>query len=545
MVYLVTFRGPDRGRQRVLEKDRTVLGRESDCDIVLTNPETLGRKHLAVSRRHAIISKIDGKYWIEDGDGNGRKSHNRTYVNGEMVAFPKRVQLRNDDVIKICDFSFIFRDEDSSSYIEASISHSNSSLFLAQPAERLKLLLEITNHLSHTLDQDVLLPYVAETLLQLFKQADHAFVILRDEASGDLMVHTCKSRRPEEEGQAGFSGSIVMQCLDTVEGLLSNDVGKQFPASESAYGLALRSVICAPLWDADEKASGALLVDTRNDRKKFTEDDLNLLMGVAGQASIALTNANFHQSALAQARLLRDLELAREVVRSFLPGKLPAIPGYEFFAHYQSAREVGGDYYDFIPVAVDRLSVLVGDVAGKGVPAALVMTRFSAEARACLGSDTELAPAVRQLNSRMQPISLTDRFVTLAALLLNLTAHTVTAVNAGHPSPLLVRATGALEEVSPRAVTGPPLAVADGYAYEERQVALLPGDSLVLYSDGVTDALNVEGRQLGLGGVRAALDRGPASPRELGDRILRAVNEHAAGCSQADDITLVCLGRTA
>jgi serine phosphatase RsbU (regulator of sigma subunit) len=454
------------------------------------------------------------------------------------------VLLRNDDVIKICDFSFIFRDEDSSSFIEASISHSNSSLFLAQPAEKLKLLLEITNRLSHTLEADVPLPYLVETLLQLFKQADRAFVILEDEATGELVVHSHKVQRPEQEGPPCYSASIVMQCLETMEGLLSNDVARQFPASDSIQGLALRSVMCAPLWSQDQQGFGVLLVDSRNDRKRFTQEDLNLLMGVAGQASIALANAKFHRNALVQTRVLRDMELAREVVRSFLPAQLPDIPGYEFFAHYQSAREVGGDYYDFIPITDRQLGILVGDVAGKGVPAALVMTRFSAEARACLRTEAELDQAVRKLNALMLPVSLADRFVTLAALVLDPVTHTITAVNAAHPSPLLRRAAGQLEEVAPRAHSGPPLAVEAGYAYTALRVELQPGDSLVLFSDGVTDALNVHGRQLGISGVRAAVAGNAAPPRMLGERILQAVKDHATGCSQYDDITLVCVGRT-
>ncbi len=297
MAHLLVLKGPNRGERIALTPPRTVLGREPDCDVVLDAPQIADRQKLAVSRKHAVISLVDGNYFIEDGDGCGRRSHNRTLVNGELVPFyPGRVRLKSEDTIKICDFAFVFRDEDTSSVIDAAINH-DSSLYLTQPAERLKLLLEITNRLTNTLELDVLLPDMVEMLLQLFKQADRAFLILQDEASGALVPRSCKTRRAEDDVSARFSASIVEECLAKLQGLLSNNVGEDF-SGESIQGLALRAAMCAPLWSQANKAFGVLLVDSRNDRKKFSEEDLNLLMGVANQASIALANARFYRDSL-------------------------------------------------------------------------------------------------------------------------------------------------------------------------------------------------------------------------------------------------------
>jgi sigma-B regulation protein RsbU (phosphoserine phosphatase) len=134
--------------------------------------------------------------------------------------------------------------------------------------------------------------------------------------------------------------------------------------------------------------------------------------------------------------------------------------------------------------------------------------------------------------------------VTLVALLLEPETQTVTVVNAGHPLPLVLRrTTGALEEAVPRKVLGPPIAVMENYPYEAYQVVLQPGDNLILYSDGVTDALDADGNAFGIAGLREVLERGSAPPRKLGERIIKAIAKHAAGCSQHDDITLVCFGR--
>ena len=140
---------------------------------------------------------------------------------------------------------------------------------------------------------------------------------------------------------------------------------------------------------------------------------------------------------LARERLKLDLELARGVQRSFLPLRLPEVPGYEFFAHYESAYEVGGDYYDFIPLPRQRVAVLLGDVAGKGVAAALLMAKLSADARFCMLTEPDPAAAFTRLNSLMNQSGIADRFVTLVAAILDPASHTVTLVNAGHPPPLI------------------------------------------------------------------------------------------------------------
>lgn len=564
MPHLVVLKASDPGLRLTLDRTPVVLGRDFACDIVLDAD--------AVSRRHAIITQDRGSYYIEDGDGDGRPSRNKTYVNSERVPFPKRVALKDNDTIKVCDFWFTFRatgagealprklrrsppepvpeapaPEAPAPAADASVSHSSSSLFLTtQPVDKLKIILEISNSLGKTLDLDALLPRIVESLLEIFKQADRASLIQVDEATGKLTPQVVKTRQPGDQAQSGFSRSIARKCLETMEGLLFSPDTPDYPGSDSVIGLALQSVMCAPLWTQDHKALGVLQIDTQNAKRKFDKEDLYLLMGVASQASIALANARFYRDALAQQRVQRDLDLAAQVQRSFLPERLPEVPGYEFFARNDSAQEVGGDYYDFVPLGPRGLAVLLGDVAGKGVAAALVMCRFSAEARACLRTEADLAAAVRQLNTIMQPLGVTDRFMTLVAVLLDPQAHTAAVVNAGHPSPLLLRrADGALEEVPSPGVGGLPLGLVDGCAYESCQVRLEPGDSLVLYSDGVTEAMDVADRPFGIDGLRAVLQPATASPRELGERILQAVSRHAAGRDQHDDITLVCLGRMA
>ena len=181
---------------------------------------------------------------------------------------------------------------------------------------------------------------------------------------------------------------------------------------------------------------------------------------------------------------------------SFLPKKPPQLGGYEFFAHYESAQEVGGDYYDFIPLPSSRLGIALGDVAGKGVPAALLMAKVSSDARFCLLTEEGPAQAVYRLNELMQEAGLLDRFVTFAVALLDSAAHRVTFVNAGHLPPLILRAaSGKIEEATLREVGGFPLGIADGIPYEAVAVDLQPGDSVALFTDGVTEARNKQEKE--------------------------------------------------
>lgn len=550
MAHLVVVSGGEPGLRLPLDRDQTVLGRDPECQVVIK--EALARRDDAgprVSRRHAVISRQDEKFTIEDGDGQGKMSRNGTFVNDRKTPFPGRVLLHDGDRIRICDFVCTFHQASDSSFsVEHSIDHPSSVQFLqAQPAERLRVILEISNSLSHTLEIDALLPRLIDRLLELFPQADRGFIILRDEITGQLVARVSRTRQAGDHPDAPFSHVVVRQCLDSVQAILGDDLPQQFPGSESIDGLPMRSLMCAPLWTQDDQALGVIQLDSEGPKKKFSPEDLNLLLGVASQASIALSNARLHRDALLRQGQLRELELAGKVQLAILPQRLPDIPGYEFYAYYKSAQEVGGDYYDFVPLPRQRLAVLLGDVAGKGVAAALVMVKFSVEARACLLTEAEPAAAVSKLNALMSKAALADRFVTLALAVLDPASHTIALVNAGHPSPLLFRRAaglgGAVEEAVPLKDAGPPVGIDDGHDYTCCQVALGPGDGLILFSDGVTEAQDARGLQFRPKGIRTVLQAGPWSAPETGEHLIEAVKQHASGRSQNDDIAVVCFGR--
>ena len=234
----------------------------------------------------------------------------------------------------------------------------------------------------------------------------------------------------------------------------------------------------------------------------------------------------------------RDLEAATQIQKSFLPAARPRVPQLHFFDYYASARQIGGDYYDYIPLPSNRLAVALGDVSGKGVAAALWMARLSAAVRFCLASEADAPTAMRRLNVGLTQTGADDRFVTFTAAILDLATYGVTLVNAGHMPPLRRRpGRPGVEEVGD-AIVGLPLGVMDR-PYEQMTFPLEPGDVLLFYTDGVTEAQPQQrpvrtgsavqdGRQRpeGRGGAggggagrRAALRGGKAAKRRLDDRV--------------------------
>lgn len=560
MALLSVTKGFNQGHNYDLKGDKIVLGRNADCQVVINVP--------AVSREHAVIHFHNGHFYIKD-----LASRNKTYVNEEVVSDEKPLKLKDQDTIRICDTIFRFveaskriplppdmvrgpadtedddEEDSSSSTVEATLNPPSKQLLQTQPAEKLAMLLDITSELSQTLDLKKLFPKVLEHLFNVFKQADRCFVIFVNETDPNKFVIQEVRTRRGDETQARFSKTIVRTCIETGKGLLSEDASSDARLknlSQSITDFRIRSVMCAPLISPTSKrAFGVIQLDTQDRAKKFTQEDLDLLLAVAGQAAIALDNARMHKQMVDQERLDRDLRLAHEIQLSFLPKSFPQVPGYQFAAHYESALEVGGDYYDFIPLPGGGLATLIGDVAGKGIAAALLMSKVSSDARFTILTEPGPGKAFTKLNGLMQEAGLLDRFVTLEAALLDPVRHEVTFVNAGHNPPVVYRhAPGTLEEAFSHTLGGYPLGVQDGYSYEVcATLQLAPGDLIVLYSDGIPDAPNGAGDPFDLKGVLTALRAGGMTPTEVVSRLVAAVKQHSLGQKQHDDITLVCFGR--
>ncbi|HET6575086.1 MAG TPA: SpoIIE family protein phosphatase [Fimbriiglobus sp.] len=546
--------GADAGKAYPLDGDSFIIGRDDDqCQIVIPNS--------AVSRRHAAVTRSQGRFILED-----LNSRNHTFLNNAKVTTP--VALKSEDRIKICDYLFRFHDEkaadlgtdaddepdeEGTSTIQHTLAANKGAAqqFLeVQPTDRLRALLEISTALSRTLDLKQLLPQIADTLVGVFRQADRCFVIMLDDA-GRMVPQVIRSRRGGAD-DARFSKTIVRKCLSSGQSYLSEDAtaDASLAPAQSIAEFRIRSVMCAPLISSDGQHLGALQLDTQDVGKKFREDDLKLLTIFANLATVAIEKAQAHAALVEREKERREIEVARKVQVGFLPKTFPELAGYEFFAFYSPAMSVGGDYYDFIALPHGRVAVVLGDVAGKGVAAALLMAKLSAEVRFSMLTEPDPARAVALLNDLLIRGGIGDRFVTLALLVIDPAANEIVVVNAGHINPVRVRGGGDdFAEVITNNESGLPLGVDPGAAYAAKICRLELGDTLVVFTDGVTDAESPAGARFQLEGMRAALRTevvigADCRPSRVGDRVIRAVQRHADGRAQSDDIALVCFGRT-
>jgi serine phosphatase RsbU (regulator of sigma subunit) len=308
--------------------------------------------------------------------------------------------------------------------------------------------------------------------------------------------------------------------------------------------------MCVPILNQKQQPIGIMQIDTKDGRGRFDEEDLDLLVSVANQISVAVQNAQLHRDVLKQKELEQELQFARQVMQALLPERPASVPGYEFWDCYEPARHVGGDYYGFIPLhetddtnsePVRRWAIAVGDVVGKGLPAALLTAKLSAEIRLFLQGQTDPARVVTRLNHQLCENGVLDMYITFLLAMLDITSHRLLLVNAGHPCPLIRRHDGRIE-VFGKEQSGLPLAIQD-WEYETAETTLDPGDVVILYTDGVTDAYNPRNERFGDAGLHSMLIKAPAGPAAAGAMLVQQVRAHAAGRSQFDDITMVAFGR--
>jgi len=556
MAVLQVLKGKNPGQLFPLDRERSVLGRHPDCDIVLDAG--------AVSRQHAQILHVGDEHLVEDLD-----SRNGTFVNGQLTH--GRHRLEDKDRLKICDLLFTFHQggvadvaktstvqQDSGqllvddthekpSTIMAKVSVSSTETGLGmevKPEVKMRALYDIMQAVRGSLDLDEVMAKTLDALFRIFMQADRGFIILRESVDAPIVIKAVKHRRESDEEKTRISRTIINQVMESREAVLSADAASdsRFDMSQSIANFRIRSMMCAPLVDSDGNALGVIQVDTLDQRSRFREDDLVVLATVALQAAIVVENAQLHEDTLRQQAVDSELQLARRVQRGFLPDAPPRIDGYDFFDFYEPAKHVGGDYYDYIPLPGNRLAVILADVSGKEVPAAMLMAKLSAEMRYGLISETTPAAALNVVNRSFSRGDWEDRFVTSVAAILDPGKHEVTLVNAGHMPPLLRHSTNNVEEVGD-VITGVPLGVSDDYRYEQTTFPLAPGESLTLFTDGISEAMNADSEIYGLKQLRSRVAASAADVFELGKNVLGDVKRFVGDQSQSDDMCLVMFGR--
>ena len=409
--------------------------------------------------------------------------------------------------------------------------------------DRLTLLYRLSHTFNSSLDLDEVLNRVMDEVVAVTR-AERGFVTLR-EADGNPVFRVARGMDQStiDDPQFQISRSVVERVADEGQPVLTSDAQRddRFRLRESVMSLRLRSILCVPLRVKD-KVLGVVYVDNRLHVGIFTQADLELLTSIASSAAIAIENARLYQVAVEKGRMEHELQMAYEVQAGLLPRETPHVPGWELAARWQPAREVAGDYYDFIPLDGGQLGLVIADVSDKGMPAALFMALTRSTVRASVGHAPTPADGIALVNRLICADSTGGMFVTLFHALLNPTTGEFTYVNAGHNPPLLCRA--GQDQLAALTRTGMALGVFEDTPFEQHTLRLNPGDFILLYTDGVTEATDTHLQDFGMERLqRVILDHRHAPAADVVAALEQAIADFAGSAAPFDDIAMVVVKR--
>lgn len=417
-----------------------------------------------------------------------------------------------------------------------------------QPSsDRLALLYHLTQTFNSSLDLDEVLNRVMDEVIQA-THAERGFVMLLDE-NDNLVFRTARGM-----DQSVIRDPVFQVSMTTVEGVARNgeavitgdaQLDPRFSMRTSVRLLGLRSILCVPL-KVKDRTLGTIYVDNRVQAGIFTDADLELLSAIASSAAVAIENARLYQVAVEKGRLESELQMARQVQIGLLPTETPKVDGWEFVARWTPARQVAGDFYDFIPGPEGQVGLLIADVSDKGMPAALFMSLARSILKASLDHNASPAEGMRRANRLICADSSSGMFVTIFYALLDPLAGTMTYVNAGHNPPLYYKCgkrpgQGYLSQLGRSGIA---LGVEDETIYEQHTLPFVAGDVLMMYTDGVTDAMDPHGNPYGIERLEGlALNYREASAAEIATALEQSIQSFTAGAPLFDDITTLIVKR--
>lgn len=420
---------------------------------------------------------------------------------------------------------------------------SDQALPINLSPDHLKTLYQITRTMNSSLEFDVALNNVINSVMHATK-AERGVLMGVDEDTGDLRLLVARGVSGEKLTQEeAYSTTIVNQVIATRQALLTNNAmyDTRINPGQSIIMRGLRAILCAPMLVQD-RLVGVIYVDTSMRTGNFTESDRDLLNAVAGQAGIALENARLYSVAVEKGRLEQELKLAREIQQGLLPRRMPNVAGYEVSAAWHSAREMAGDFYDTFTLDTNTFGVVVADVSDKGAASAM----FMAVARSMIRSYAFAGFAARDTLSHTNDLILDDAesgmFVTVYYSVFGGGGQSI-HINAGHNPPAVYRAATQDVVFMPRG--GRAIGWFPNNPLRDVEMQLQPGDVMVFYTDGLTDAENPAGENFGEQRLAATLLDAAGMPAEsVLEQIIQRVEAFGEGIPPFDDLTLVVVRYT-
>ena len=549
MASIIFIRGGQTIRNTLGETDVSI-GRHVDADIRLEQDH--------VSRRHARIFRSKGAWWLEDMNSTGG-----TTVNGKKVLPATPVILRDRDDIRIGSNKLVFEclaeylaepqqktapelnlTDDSDSSVEGSAPSSGYGLVSVRPEEKLMGILKINEALAGNVDLRAICPLVLDTLFDIFLQADRGAIMLFEKDTRIPIPVAQRHRNIDDSDSVRISRAILDTVLRTNSAILSanTSIDPCTADSESMLAQSIQSTLCAPMLGVDGKPFGVIHLDSQNLQQRFCQEDLQLLLAVASQASHAFENARMLTMYLQKRKQDEEMKISAQVQRALIPEVLPQPAGYQFYGSYDAAAAVGGDYFDCFEMPCGKICVSFGDVAGKGVPAALIMSRLSGIVRITMNFTDNVGLAMSQINSLMCNNMVDGRFVTYLLGVIDPRAHTFSFANAGHMPPEIRSPNGELSNPGTED-SGMPIGIDRSCPFPTCVIQLAPGTGVILRTDGVDDAMSPQEEFYGAVRFRNVVRAPAADPETIGRTLLADVKAFMGDNTQHDDITIMSFGR--
>ncbi len=533
-----------------LSRLRTTIGRSARSDVCI--PDAFA------SRLHAEVRKEGDGFWLQDlGSANG------TRYNGSTVSTP--IPLVSGGEIQIGETVIIFEDELLKETKNATLIADNTqaldpsmTISFNRPANRtaeildsqfstrtelLALISKVGVALLSSSGLDETLNQVASLVFEAVP-AERCVIMLHDEKAADGMKIAVARVRGKDERieEVRISRTVMEEVLKNGKSVLTADA-QHDPryASQTMMLLGIRSVLAVPLSVGNNEVFGIVYADSPTEAATFSKEHLDILTTLASVAAIRVQNASLLEERFEKERIKHELELATEIQQSFQPSAPPVMDGYEFQGISFSCYEIGGDYYDFILRHDGKMLIALGDVSGKGTAAALLMSSLHAAIHGQVAAQTSLHQTVKSVNQYLAENTPTNRFVTLFIAELDSNTGVLSYINAGHNPPLIGHLDGTVQQLD---AGGFPLGILPSAEFEVGQTKLEPGESLVIYSDGVSEANNLAGDEFGMERLTQVVSKNlKASASGLRDKVESALSTFTQTAPANDDITLVIVKR--
>jgi len=533
-----------------LDRDRITLGRSSICQLCYPDDSGLSRQHMAITRTAS-------GWQVEDlGSKNG------TVFNGDRLEAPVPFTIGDRVVVGhlILELSagadaatgvhtpnkvqFVEQDSFSSSSttvvanLDTLIGPSGAAdmekTSLIQGNPQMHALIRAGRELAGHRPLKELFEVIMDLSMEAVMAGRGVLMTLEGE---DLVVRAARG--------AGFkiSNTVRRRVMQEKASVLVKDtmLDQGLKDQMSIVQQNVRSMIAVPLQTTDQ-VIGLIYLDSPDLIRAFTREDLNLLTVMANVAAIRIEHARLNEVEALEQAMAKELEQAAHIQKGLLPSSSPKIAGMDIAGRTLACRTVGGDYYDYLTFPDGRIAVLVGDVAGKGMPASLLMSSLQARVKVLFEDGDDLAHKITRLNKSTSASCPDNRFITFFMMIADPNSGEITFTNAGHNPPMLIRDNGTLELLEGGGMI---LGIMPMAKYTEATVKMEPGDILILYSDGVTEAVNPVDEDFGEARltefVNSMKDRPAAA---IMNAIHAEVTRFADTAPQADDITVVVVKKT-